>query len=166
MFSEIFLKMMLICGACRQKGTVGNAQCFPPHAPRFAAGELPANPQTPGSGLAARSFPEIESPQESRERPPGWFRKEPERCLGSSARIFLQRRVVETFVGIGIAQGSLDVYMDSDKRSLCVARDGDGLAQAVKCLLNAAPELIVLEADGGWSCGWRRVRFVSVWWRR
>jgi transposase len=57
--------------------------------------------------------------------------------------------VVEKFVGMDVSKASLDVHIDAGKKSLHVTYDEDGIVQVVKCLTEAAPTLIVLEATGG-----------------
>jgi transposase len=57
--------------------------------------------------------------------------------------------VMEKFVGIDVAKASLDVHIDTDKKSLHVAYDEAGMLEIVRELRRAAPTLIVLEATGG-----------------
>jgi transposase len=57
--------------------------------------------------------------------------------------------VMDTFAGIDVAKATLDLYIDTDKQSLHVAYDDEGIARIVACLREAAPTLTVLEATGG-----------------
>jgi transposase len=56
---------------------------------------------------------------------------------------------MEKFVGIDVAKASLDVHIDTDKKSLHVAYDEAGMLEIVRELRRAAPTLIVREAMGG-----------------
>ena len=61
----------------------------------------------------------------------------------------MKAAVVEKFTGIDVAKATLDLYIDTDKESLDVDYDEDGIVQIVTCLREAAPTLTVLEATGG-----------------
>ncbi|MDR2129514.1 MAG: hypothetical protein LBP52_10705, partial [Burkholderiaceae bacterium] len=52
------------------------------------------------------------------------------------------------FVGIDVSKATLDVHIDTDKKSLRVDYDDAGLARIVECLREAAPTLVVMEATG------------------
>ena len=55
------------------------------------------------------------------------------------------------FVGIDVSKDRLDVHVRPSGESLAVARDGQGLEQLVARLGVIAPELVVLEATGGFE---------------
>jgi transposase len=57
--------------------------------------------------------------------------------------------VTEKFVGIDVSKATLDVHIDTDKKSLPVEDDDAGLARIVSCLREAAPTRVVMEATGG-----------------
>ncbi|MDR3323262.1 MAG: transposase, partial [Zoogloeaceae bacterium] len=61
----------------------------------------------------------------------------------------MKNTVVEKFAGIDISKETLDVYVDTDKTSLHVAYDEEGMARIVSGLREAVPRLIVMEATGG-----------------
>jgi transposase len=56
---------------------------------------------------------------------------------------------IETFIGIDVSKASLDVHIDTDKKSLHVAYEEEGIDRIVACLRGIAVTLIVLEATGG-----------------
>ncbi len=53
------------------------------------------------------------------------------------------------FVGIDVSKDRFDVHLRPAAESFAVARDGQGLEQLVARLVAAGPELVVLEATGG-----------------
>lgn len=55
------------------------------------------------------------------------------------------------FVGIDVAKDRLDVHVRPTGEAFAVARDGEGVAALVERLKAMAPELIVLEATGGFE---------------
>ena len=55
------------------------------------------------------------------------------------------------FVGIDVSKNRLDVHLRPSAASFAVARDGPGLEQLVARLVAAGPELVVLEATGGFE---------------
>ena len=55
------------------------------------------------------------------------------------------------FVGIDVSKDRLDVHLRPSAESFAVARDGQGLEQLVARLATAGPELVVLEATGGFE---------------
>jgi transposase len=57
--------------------------------------------------------------------------------------------VTEKFDGLDVSKATLDVHIDTDKKSMHVDYDDAGLAQIVECLREAAPTLVVMEATGG-----------------
>jgi len=58
---------------------------------------------------------------------------------------------MERFVGIDVAKDRLDVHLRPSGEAFAVARDGEGLAQLVEQLSRLAPQLIVMEATGGYE---------------
>jgi len=56
---------------------------------------------------------------------------------------------VETFVGIDVSKGTLDIRIDPASESLHVAYDEQGVKEVCRRLTKAAPILIVMEATGG-----------------
>jgi transposase len=58
---------------------------------------------------------------------------------------------MEHFVGIDVAKDRLDVHLRPRGEAFAVARDGDGLAQLVERLQALAPQLVVMEATGGYE---------------
>jgi transposase len=55
------------------------------------------------------------------------------------------------FAGIDVSKDRLDVHLRPAAESFAVARDGPGLEQLVARLVAAGPELVVLEASGGFE---------------
>ena len=55
------------------------------------------------------------------------------------------------FVGIDVSKDRLDVHLRPSGEGFAVARDGRGLERLVARLAAARPELIVLEATGGFE---------------
>jgi len=58
---------------------------------------------------------------------------------------------MEHFVGIDVAKDRLDVHLRPSGETFAVARDGEGLAQLVDRLQTLAPQLVVMEATGGYE---------------
>jgi transposase len=58
---------------------------------------------------------------------------------------------MEHFVGIDIAKDRLDVHLRPSGESFAVARDGKALEQLVERLRGLAPQLVVMEATGGYE---------------
>jgi transposase len=58
---------------------------------------------------------------------------------------------MEHFVGIDVARDRLDVHLRPSGEAFAVARDGEGLAQLVERLQALAPQLVVMEATGGYE---------------
>jgi len=58
---------------------------------------------------------------------------------------------MEHFVGIDVAKDRLDVHLRPSTESFAVARDSEGLAQLVDRLQVLAPQLVVMEATGGYE---------------
>jgi transposase len=57
----------------------------------------------------------------------------------------------QRFVGIDVAKNRLDVHVRPSGNTFALARDGEGVAALVERLRAAIPELIVLEATGGFE---------------
>jgi transposase len=57
----------------------------------------------------------------------------------------------QMFVGIDVAKDRLDVHVRPSGEAFIVARDGEGVAGLVERLRTARPQLIVLEATGGFE---------------
>jgi transposase len=55
------------------------------------------------------------------------------------------------FVGIDVSKDRLDVHLRPSAETFQVARDGQGLEQLMARLTTVAPELVVLEATGGFE---------------
>jgi transposase len=55
------------------------------------------------------------------------------------------------FVGIDVAKDRLDIHVRPTGEAFAVARDGEGLAALVEQLRSLRPQLIVLEATGGFE---------------
>ena len=55
------------------------------------------------------------------------------------------------FVGIDVSKDRLDVHMRPGGESFALARDGEGLAQLCERLLRSPPNLVVIEATGGFE---------------
>jgi transposase len=55
------------------------------------------------------------------------------------------------FVGIDGSKERLDVHLRPSAETFTVARDGQGLEQLVARLATVGPELVVLEATGGFE---------------
>ena len=56
---------------------------------------------------------------------------------------------VETFVGIDVSKGTLDLCIEPAGETLHVEYDDKGISQVVKRLVGVSPTLIVMEATGG-----------------
>jgi transposase len=56
---------------------------------------------------------------------------------------------VETFVGIDVSKGTLDLCIEPAGETLHVDYDDKGISQVVKRLVEVSPTLIVMEATGG-----------------
>ena len=56
---------------------------------------------------------------------------------------------VETFVGIDVSKGTLDLCIEPAGETLHVEYDDKGISQVVKRLVEVSPTLIVMEATGG-----------------
>ncbi len=57
----------------------------------------------------------------------------------------------QSFVGIDVAKDGLDVHVRPSGDTFALARDGEGVAALVERLRAAIPQLIVLEATGGFE---------------
>lgn len=57
----------------------------------------------------------------------------------------------QMFVGIDVAKDRLDVHLRPSGEAFAVARDGEGVADLAERLRTVAPQLIVLEATGGFE---------------
>jgi transposase len=57
----------------------------------------------------------------------------------------------QRFVGIDVAKNRLDVHVRPSGNTFALARDGEGVAALVERLRAAIPQLIVLEATGGFE---------------
>jgi transposase len=57
----------------------------------------------------------------------------------------------ETYVGIDVSKDSLDVAMLGEKQEKQVSNTKDGITQLVQQMVNLQPELIVVEATGGYQ---------------
>lgn len=55
------------------------------------------------------------------------------------------------FIGIDVAKDRLDVHVRPGGEAFAVARDGEGVAMLVERLKESGPQLIVLEATGGFE---------------
>ena len=55
------------------------------------------------------------------------------------------------FVGIDVSKTRLDVHIRPNGEAFAVDRDGDGIEQLIARLQALSPELIVLEATGGFE---------------
>jgi transposase len=56
-----------------------------------------------------------------------------------------------TFVGIDVSKDRLDVHLRPSGEAFAVSRDGAGLEELIERLRTAAPELIAVEATGGFE---------------
>jgi len=57
----------------------------------------------------------------------------------------------QSFVGIDVAKDRLDVHVRPSGDTFALARDGEGVAALVERLRAAIPQLILLEATGGFE---------------
>jgi transposase len=57
----------------------------------------------------------------------------------------------QVFVGIDVAKDRLDVHVRPSDEAFAVARDGEGLAVLVERLQGLAPQIVVVEATGGFE---------------
>jgi transposase len=57
----------------------------------------------------------------------------------------------QVFVGIDVAKDRLDVHVRPSDEAFAVARDGEGLAVLVERLGGLAPQIVVVEATGGFE---------------
>lgn len=58
---------------------------------------------------------------------------------------------MDVFVGIDVSKDRLDVYVRPDGEAFAVARDGKGLEELIGRLVELAPQLVALEATGGFE---------------
>src|SRR6202171_3494398 len=70
---------------------------------------------------------------------------------GRKASPHAQGRDMEHFAGIDVAKDRLDVHLRPSGESFTVMRDGGGLVQVVERLHRLAPQLVVMEATGGYE---------------
>jgi transposase len=82
----------------------------------------------------------------------------PDSRLGRTASPHWQARVMQAspssspvFVGIDVAKDRLDVHLRPSGEAFSLPRDANGLAGLAAGLVNLAPELVVLEATGGFE---------------
>lgn len=61
----------------------------------------------------------------------------------------MNETIVESFVGIDVSKSTLDVSIEPIGQTLHVTYDEAGISQAVRCLKEVNPTLIVMEATGG-----------------
>src|SRR4051794_41783303 len=54
-------------------------------------------------------------------------------------------------VGIAVSKDRLDVHVWPDGIAFAVARDGKGLAELIERLLPLTPDLVIVEATGGFE---------------
>jgi transposase len=57
--------------------------------------------------------------------------------------------MLEKFVGIDVSKATLDVHIDTAKKSMHMDYDDACPTRIVECLREAAPTLVVMEATGG-----------------
>ena len=57
----------------------------------------------------------------------------------------------QTFVGIDVSKDRLDVHVRPTDETFAVARDGEGLAALIERLATLDPDLVVMEATGGFE---------------
>lgn len=55
----------------------------------------------------------------------------------------------ETYVGIDIAKAEMEMAVHGTEEQWCFSNDDAGISQAVACLKELSPALVVLEATGG-----------------
>jgi len=55
----------------------------------------------------------------------------------------------DVFVGVDVSKARLDVFMSHPAQACAFANDERGVAELVRCLVKAAPTLVLLEATGG-----------------
>ena len=76
----------------------------------------------------------------------------PNSRLARTARPHSQERETEqVFIGIDVSKDRLDVHVRPSGETFAVGRDGDGLTQLSERLVTLEPELVVLEATGGFE---------------
>lgn len=56
-----------------------------------------------------------------------------------------------TFVGIDVSKDRLDVHVRPSREAFAVARDGKGLEELIDRLMTLAPQLVAIEATGGFE---------------
>lgn len=81
--------------------------------------------------------------------------KSPNSCLGlkpASDKVGLfQEEMMEEFVGIDVSKAKLDVAIRPSREEFSCPNSPQGIDQLVERLKGIQPELIVLEATGGWT---------------
>jgi transposase len=55
----------------------------------------------------------------------------------------------ERFAGVDVSKHTLDIHIEGQGTIMHVVYDDAGIKTACKCLLDAAPTLVVMEATGG-----------------
>jgi hypothetical protein len=71
--------------------------------------------------------------------------------MGRSSPYQQGREQDRMFVGIDVSKDRLDVHVRPSSEVFAVARDSDGLEELVIWLRTLAPQLIVVEATGGYE---------------
>ena len=61
----------------------------------------------------------------------------------------MNEKLVEVFVGIDVSKNTLDLRIEPAGVAMHVAYDEQGIAQICRCLTEAPPTLVVMEATGG-----------------
>ncbi len=84
--------------------------------------------------------------------PPSMVSLNPDSRLGRKASPDAQERVMDRiFIGVDVAKDRLDVHVLPSNEAFAVARDGEGLASLGERLKELRPELVVMEATGGFE---------------
>jgi transposase len=113
------------------------------------ASRLVPGVETDGSPIVARSSLAV-----TKLGAPSVAPISPNSRLGRKTRPHAQERKQEPqkmFVGIDVSKARLDVGVRPSKERFSTTRDETGLAELVKRMLAIGPELIVLEATGGYE---------------
>jgi transposase len=115
--------------------------------------ELSASLSVDGSPQPHR----VSEPEQKQGAPSIGSTTNPNSRLGRKPSPHSQGRVMERlatsprFVGIDVSKNRLDIHVCPTGQAFAITRDGTGLEQLVSALRQLAPDLIVLEATGGFE---------------
>src|SRR5215210_4855608 len=127
-------------------------------APSTAFGGPPCNSSPAESGMMLGAVaggrpcpPRASSPQWERGAPPAVPSTSNSRLGRMSPLAQGRGRMEMKAVGIDVSKDRLDVHVLPEGIAFAVARDGKGLAELIERLAPLSPDLVVIEATGGFE---------------